>query len=347
MPRSYKIFGMELAPYVTDWGQTEQVKEVLLAQSQLFMGEHTAILANQGGLFTPLKSKSLFFGRNTQQVRADLRVDGVNIFSGFIKGIDPDSGNRTVKITAQNVFTIPAASIVVLTMSNVNPAAVIKAILVQAGLIEFIDPISFASAGAGASIAGAKISVNYASGSSTTALGAIQAISSLCSLSCYVQNGLIRLKAWRPYQGSNEGIKYNITPVLTRSFGELKDCPQNLINSVTMTYGANLTYSQTDSVSVKLNGINSSQSFAVATGADLVVPDLVSAKYFIQLFLDRSSTLKRQGNLTCGPELLGGHIGDRITVAAPAWSTDPIAMEIIEAHQAVGGNEVELSCVTI
>ncbi len=346
MPRSYKILGQELAPYVVDWGTTEETKEVLLAQSQLFMGQHVAVLANENGRFTPLKAKSLFFGRGTQQIRADLAVDGSNLFSGFVKGIDPSSSSRTVTVTAQNVFTVPANSVVVLS-TTANPAYVMRVILENAGLSEFIDPVSFAAAGSGAAAAGATITVNYPAGGSTTALGAIQAISSLCSLSCYVQGGLIRLRAWRPYQGSNEGVKYKILPKHTRDFGELKDCPSNLVNSVTITYGASLTFSQVDVESVKRNKVTVPQNFSAATGELICVPDLASASYFSNLFLARASTLKRQGGLMCGPELVGAHIGDRVTVAAPAWSTDPLAMEILETHHAVDSDGVELVCVTI
>ncbi len=347
MPKSYKILGQELAPYVVDWGQTEEIKEILLAQSQLFMGQHTVSLANVDGRFTPKKVKSLFYGRSTQQLRADLKTDGMNVFSGFVRAIDPDSATRTVKITAENVFTAPANKTAVLTSTAANPASVIRELLIGADLLEFIDPISFNSAGAAAAAAGATITVNYSASSSVTILGAIQSVSSLCSLSCYVQGGLIRLRAWRPYQGSNEGVKYRITPALTRDFGELKDAYSNLVNSVVVTYGASLTHVQKDPASIRLNGIEVPRSFEAATGGELSVPDLQSAIYFAGLFLARSSTLKQEGTLTVGPELADAHIGDRVTVAAPAWSTDPIAMEIIETHHAVGSDSLEISCVTI
>ena len=114
MPRSYKVMGQELAPFVTDWGQVEEIKEVNLAVSTLFMGTHDITLANDTGQFSPMKAKGLFNGRSMQLKQADLSLDGTNLFSGLIRNVSPDSASRTVKISAENVFTRPANSAIVL-----------------------------------------------------------------------------------------------------------------------------------------------------------------------------------------------------------------------------------------
>ncbi len=346
MPRSYQVFDLELAPYVTDWGQVEEVKDVLLAQAQLFTSQHTLVLANADGRFSPYINKGLFNGRNTQLASCNLSVDGIPLFNGFIRSIEPDQGSRTVNIVSENAFTVPANSTIELTTSG-NPASVIQTILENVGLGPYIDLNSFAAAGSGASAAGATISVNYVAGSGTTALAAIQSISALCSLSCFVQAGLIRLTAFQPYQGDLAGIKYQVTSAIAYDFKNLTDAYTNLSNSVTILYGSSSTLNLSNAASIKANGINTNTQFQAQTSTVLAMPDLASATYFGNLFLDRASTLRKVGHFTAGPEMVGAHIGDRITVLAPNWGTSAIAFEIIETHLTVASNSVEIVCATI
>ena len=346
MPRSYILFDLELAPYVTDWGQVEEVKDVLLAQSQLFTAQHTLTLANADNRFSPKNVNSPFYGRNIQLAEAVLSITGPPLYQGFVRSIEPDHASRTVKILTQNSFTVPANTNLVLTTSG-NPAAVIQSIFETIGLGDKLDLSSFASAGGGASAAGASISITYAAGSNTTALSAVQSICSLCSFSCFVQAGLIRLRAWQPYQGNLSGIKYQITSTQVYDFSDLVDAYTNLSNSVTINYATSSSVTLTNPASIHANGITTNTEFNAVTGQAIAVPDLVSANYFGQLFLDRASILRQQGRFTGGPELQDLHIGDRITVAAPNWGTDPIAFEVIETHLQIQENKVEVVCATI
>ncbi len=346
MPRSYILFDLELAAYVTDWGQVEEVKDVLLAQSQLFTAQHTLTLANADNRFSPKNEQSPFYGRHLQLAEATLSINGPPLYQGFVRSIEPDHASRTVKILTQNSFTVPANANLVLTTSG-NPAAVIQSIFETVGLGSKLDLPSFASAGGGASAASATISINYIAGSNTTALAAVQAICSLCSFSCFVQSGLIRLRAWQPYQGNLSGIKYQITSTQVYDFSALSDAYTNLSNSVTVNYSTASTVTLQNTQSIHDNGITVNTQFNAITTQALSVPDLASANYFGQLFLDRASTLRQQGSFTAGPALQDLHIGDRITVAAPNWGTDPIAFEVIETHLTIETNSMEVVCATI
>ncbi len=162
-----------------------------------------------------------------------------------------------------------------------------------------------------------------------------------------MQGGLIRLRAFQPYQGDLAGVKYQVTAANAYDFGSLADAFNNLSNSVTITYGASLVTTLIDQASIKANRIEANTSFTAATGSSLAVPDITSAMYFGQLFLARAATLKRVGRFTAGPELVQVHIGDRITVSDPAWGSSIVAFEIIESHLTVASNSVELVCATI
>ena len=347
MPRSFKVFDVELASQVLDWGQVEEVKEVLLARATLFISEHAVTLANADGRFSPKNTKSMFYGRNMQLAKSLLSVDGTTLFDGFIKSIDVDHANRTVTITSQNSLTLPANSKVLLTTTG-NPAAIIRTILESAGLAGYLDTGSFLGAQGGSSGAGATIGVNYTATSNATALQAIQDISALCSLSCFVQGGLIRLREFSPYQGSSSGIKYAVTSTTAYDFGILADAPNNISNSVTVLYGASSSVTLSDPDAIKANGgLAVLTTFATSTNLNLYLSDVASARYFGNLFLTRAANLKQIGKFRAGVKLLDAHIGDRITVQADNWSTSPIAFEIIEVRRAIASDSVELVCATL
>lgn len=337
--RSYQILGLELAPDVLDWGAVEEVKDVLFSQTEMFTSEHTLQVQNasaiQGsssfGKYSPSNVQSPFYGRSLQLLPTTLSLDGVVLFSGLLRDIQLDHGAKTASIVSQNYFTAAAASNAVLTASG-NPAYIVERLLALAGLSSYVNAASFVQAGAGSAAAGATISVTYAAGSTTSVLSAVQAVCNLCSLSCYVRGGQIILQAWHPYQGNNSGIKWSIPSSAVYSYGTLTYAYEALSNSVTMAYGSNGQYSITNQASVLQNGINTPTAFNAVTGSAIAVPNLASAEYFSRLFLQRASSLRRQGVLTVGPSLAQAHIGDRVLVNAPNWGEAPIPFEIIETH---------------
>ena len=364
IPKSYKLMGVELAKYVLDWGQVEEVKDILLSSNQLFCAQHELEISNWDNRFSTNNPKSIFYGRNIQLAPVVLSQGGALLYQGFVRTVTLDHAKRTAKIVTENAFTVPANYFVNLTTSG-NPAAIIQTILEQAGLADYIDPVSFQAAQGGFSVAGASIGVAYvttgavdsaAGVSGTTALAAIQAISALCGLSCFVQNGLIRLKAYAPYQGNNSGVKYQITGALAYDFSTLEFAYQNLSNSVNIGYStaSNLYLKNQASINANGSGFGALTSktevntqFDGTTGNTITVPNLVSAQYFATQFLARASTLRQQGQLTAGPSLLGVNIGDRVSILAPNWSPNPLVFEVLETHRKLESQSVDLVVATI
>lgn len=361
LPKSYQLLGLELAPFVQNWGQIEEVKEILMAQAQLFTAQHTLKVSNADNRFTPGNPASPLYGRNLQLLPVTLSVGSSNLYSGLLRSVTLDHASRVASILTENAFTVAANYFVNLTTSG-NPASIIESILNQAGLQPYVDPISFASAQAGFLANGATIGINYVTSgaisssngiSGTTALSAIQAISSMCSLSCYVQGGLIRLQAYRPYQKNLSTVKWQITPEYVYDFSTLEYAYQSLSNSVNVGYGASSNLYVRNYASILANNVvPGGRTSEVNTQLDgtagnaVTVPNLASAQYFADQFLARASVLHRQGSLTCGRELVAAQIGDRCSILAPNWGNAPIVAEIIETHYSIASESVELVVVT-
>ena len=360
--KSYMCMGLELAPFVTDWGNIEDVMSLLLTSQQMFTGQHTLKVANADNRFSSGNPASIFYGRNLQLLPVALSMGNVLLYQGFLRDPSVDHGSRIVSILSENAFTIAANYFVNLTTTG-NPAAIVSSILLNAGLQNYIDPISFAAAQGGFAAAGATISVNYvttgavniADGiSGTTALSAIQAICDLCSMDCFVQSGLIRLYPYQPYQGNLSAIKWQITPDQVYSFGELSTAYQSLYNSVNVGYGTDSNLYLKNQSSILANSTvpggrtsEVNQQFDGVIGNTLMVPNLVSANYFGAQFLARASVIKRQGTLTAGPALLQAKIGDRCTITAPNWCSAPIAFEIIQTNLDLKSESISLTVATI
>ena len=51
--KSFTLLGLDLTDYVTSWGKIEEVKEILLAKSDLFTGQMDLVLDNSKGIFSP------------------------------------------------------------------------------------------------------------------------------------------------------------------------------------------------------------------------------------------------------------------------------------------------------
>ena len=98
--RSYQVLGVELGAYVLDWGSVEEVKTILLAQSQMFTAEHTLKVANADNRFSPGVSTSIFYGRTLQLLPVTLAVDGVTLYQGFIRSVTLDHATRTASISS-------------------------------------------------------------------------------------------------------------------------------------------------------------------------------------------------------------------------------------------------------
>ncbi len=345
--RGFQFFGQELAPYVKDWGSVDDTKSLLLAQTQIFAGQCSIVLQGADKIFTPYFPGSPLYGRWTENAQATITLGGKVLYNGLVKSVDMNAQDRTTTIAMENYFSKPCSLGASLVANGVNPAGAMLTILANAGLVQYADIPSFNAAGAAASAAGASINVKYPADGSTSVLAALQAISELASIEVYVVNGLITAKAWTPYQGGGAGLKWSLDSSLVRSWGNYTQAYDNLNNVVSMTYGASLNLTLENAVSILQNGIRNVFTFSAAVGADLAVPDIVSAQFFCQIYLDRASTLKGVLDVDAGPEMESVLLGDRFPVTCPNLGMTAVAMEVIETHRKIQAEGIGLKLVTI
>jgi hypothetical protein len=345
--RSFTLLGLELGSSVLDWGQVEEVKEVLLAETQLFVGEHRITLDNSDGRFSPSLEGGLFWERSLQNVQGEVATDGNIVFRGFVKDLPTDYQAGTCTVVMENAFTKPTDLTVIRAGQGLNPAYLMLSILEDAGLEEHVDRASFVVAAGPAIAAGAVVDVAFDAGSNTKVLEALQKLGELASISVFVRDGLVRAKAYRPYQGQGAELRFPITPALVREFGETSKTFENFRNSVNVRYDVNGDFFAQDYQAIRRNGIERNFQFNTATGQPLSVPDLRSAEFFALNFLRRAAPLRDVVTLTGGAELQGIRIGDRHPLTAPKWGWTEAPFEVIETHQALGSGEVSLKLVSL
>jgi hypothetical protein len=349
MSRSFKLFDLELAPYVVDWGEIEEIKEVLLSESQLFVGEHQIVLNNQDSRFSPANPASPFYGRNIQNVVGLLDSNENALFKGFVKDLQLDYHEGTCTVVMENAFTQPTDALLVHTdASPVNPVSVMVAILQSAGVGAYLDLGSFSAAAGPSLAAGAVVTTLFSSGSNVSVLSAIQALGQLASVSVFVSDGIIRARAFTPYSGDNSGLRFPIDASTVRNFSQANKAYDNFRNSVTVQYGgSSLFVSLKNNMAIRKQGIERSFQFSTANGNQVAVPDANSALFFATTFLQRAAPLRDVITLDGGPELQSVNIGDRHPITAPRWGWNGAPFEVIETHQHINENGVSLTLASL
>lgn len=336
MVRSFVVSGVELAKYVTDWANISETKEVLLAKATLFTGELELVLSNAAGQFSPEKEGSLFYARNIFNIEATVTIDGQNVFQGFLKDVAPDNGSKTATFKMENIFSKPAETVLPeMTESDVNPVAAMISMITEAGLEDLADIPSFLAAAGPSNAAGAVVDLNISAGSNTTLMNGLQQLSELASVSVFVRGGLIRARAFRLYQGDESGLRQVLNPAMVRNFRSLTTAYTNFNNKVVVNYGASSKFEMQDSLSIGLTKVTRAFEFNTATGQPIAVPDLVSAQYFAQTFLQRAAAPPRVAVLEVGVDLLGVEIGDRFPVTCPNWGLVRSPYELIDTDREV------------
>lgn len=345
--RSLKILDVELAPYVSDWGKIDAVKDVLLATTELFSGSHEITLMGGNDRFSPYKEGSLFYGRTLQNQLMKLEVDGIRLFTGFIRDASQASQSREMKITAEDYFALPSEGLAVLTATAINPGLALQTLLESAGLGSFLDVASFNAAGSPARENGATISLAYTADQKVTTLNALKAICELASISLYIRGGIIYARAFQPYPGGGAGCKQTIDQTNAWNWGDLTQARDNIRNQVTVPYGATAKIVLNDALSqAKIRQIRPF-AFETNTGAILSVPDVVSAQYFGSLFLSRCSSLRAVIDVEMGPDFLDTQLGDRFLLTLPNIGMTATACEVIETHREIVKNNISLKLATL
>lgn len=345
--RSLKILDVELAPYVADWGKIDAVKDVLLATTELFSGSHEITLMGGNDRFSPYKEGSLFYGRTLQNELMKLEVDGIRLFTGFIRDAAQSSQSREIKITAEDFFALPSESLAVLTATAINPANAIQLLLESAGLGPYLNRASLNSAGSPARENGATITVNYTADQTVTVLNAIKAICEVSSISLYIRGGIIYARAFQPYAGGGAGCKQTIDQGNAWEWGDLSQARDNIRNQITIPYGASSKIILNDTASQA--GIRQIRPYALETaaGAAISLSDVVSAQYFGGLFLARCAALRATIDVEMGPDFLDTQLGDRFLVTLPNIGMTNVGCEVIETHKEIVKNNISLKLATL
>lgn len=352
LPRQLVVMGQDVTSYVVDWGNVDDIKDVLLAQTSLMSGQYQVTLGQAPYAFSPYNQGSLFYGRAAKGQTLTLSLAGVQSYLGIIQAVEMDGVNKTCLITVENLFNKAAAQTAVLSATNINPASAMLSLLVNAGLGPYTNQQSFYAAAAPAAAAGATVSVNWTASGGTTILAALQALEQLASISVYISNGIISARAYSPYQGASAGLKGTLGNNLARSWNGHTQAYDNFANQVTITYGANLVSTQTNLLGVSNNGnVVVPLTFSYANGGALVVPNFVSAVYFGANILQRASgRLSKPRDVVevdVGVELQSAQLGDRWSVTSYAYGMTGVASEIIEIHRKPEINGATLKLATI
>jgi len=341
------VMGSDVSSYVTEWGEVEDVKEVLLVRSQLFTGEHSIVLSNVDGRFSPYKAGSLFYGKAYFQSIVTLTEDGETLFTGLLKQVMLNKADRTCTLKVENYFTILTTQVASLVATSVGPMAAALSILETAGMAELVDRNSFVAAAADAASAGAVVSVDFTD-SNQTALAAIQDLADLASVAIYVRGGIIQARPFQAYQGSSAGLRYPIDSTVQVDVGALGDAYDNLKNVVTFEYSTSSTLVLRDEPSIRrYQGYENAVKLSYNTGQSIVISDLASASYFARKYLDRCSTLRRTLELVGSNELRNIRIGDRHPVTDSHYGLSSEPFEVIETHRQIQAKTISLTLATL
>lgn len=347
MALSFQFLGLELSDRVIDWGQIEEIKEVLLVDSQLFTSETSIKIDNADDAFSQEAPASVLKGVGWYNKTATISKNGTSIFLGFVKDVGFDKQERTITLVLENIFSRPSETTVVASAASANPAEAIRALLISAGLQEYLDEASFANAGSQARATGATISYTWAEDDNVTVLNAVNSISQLSSISVLARGTSIFARAYNTYQGSGSQLGAPITNSTMLQFGPVQHDKESFANRVLFEYSAASTYTadakdkQIEDRVVRVKQINAK------TSEKLNVTNFASAKFFADLILERSKNRVDMINMTLGPEHEGIHAGDRhpVTEASYGYNSQPV--EIIEVHQVINEDITDVLAVSL
>lgn len=333
------VMGKDLSSYVTDWGEIEDIKEVLLAKTQLFSGEHSVTLSSPKGEFNPYRAGSLFYGKAYFQSPATIYEDGELVFDGLLKAVKVDKATRSVTLMLENYLSIPTARLVNRAVApGVNAVSEALAILDDAGLEAIIDRASFLTAASRSG--GATVDTDFVD-SNTTVLSAVQSLTELASVSVFVRNGLIQAKAVEPYQGSGSGLRATIDTSNVAGFGSMEEALDHIKNVVMVEYqGGSITLRDQASIT-RCKGQELDASLSFSSGS-IIISNLASARIYGEAFLQRTSTLRRTLSVEGSNDLRSVRIGDRHPVTDAYYGLNAEPFEVIETHRAIQKKTINL-----
>lgn len=343
--RVARFMGVDISKLVAGWGKIEQIKSVLLAQATLLSSEMSLEVFSSKDFASPFGSTSLLGGLNYYNKLLEIEVDGVAVYVGLVKNVRSNATKGTAVIVSENVIKRPAESVFTLSGAGVNPAQAMLAILRTTLAESQINSDSFDQAASPSLDASASINFDFPSGSNVTVLQAIQKISELSSISVFVYNQKVMARPFLPYQGSGAGLKFDLTEMNVREYGDFQYDTSAFNNRVQVGYPTNSYATLNDIDSQRKNGISREIQFSASDQA--VAADLQSATFYGKLYLERASRRRGKMGLVGGKELRDTVIGDRFPVYSSKLGLSGFPVEAIEVHRSLDSDEVELSVVEL
>ena len=347
MAATFTFLDQDMTDFVIDWGDIEQIKEILLAEAQLFVGEASIVLENSKNTFSPDFEFSIIKGVNWYNLVAVIDEDGKDIFKGLVKDIVYDKPNRSVKIELENVFSKPAESFVVGSATDVNPASAMQAILVAAGLEDDIDAASFATAGSEARSASAVISYSYAESDGVSVMTAINDISRLSSISVFTDGTKFIARNFRTYQGNDSGLKEPILPATIVEFERAINDKNIFANRVIYKFGASSEFAVEDARSIRENRITRPISLDFTDSQNLFISDAVSAEFFTRKYISKSKDRVTIINMVLDRKHKNITIGDRYPVTEVDAGYIGAPFEIIEARRTINEDNTSVMATSL
>ncbi len=347
MAAQLTFLDQDLTDFVINWGSIEQVKEILLAEAQLFVSEVSLTLANSKNEFSPDFQFSIIKGVEWYNQTATIAEDGKDIFKGLVKDITYDKQDRTVSLVLENVFSKPAESFVTSSASNINPASAMEAILVAAGLEDDIDSASFATAGSEARAAGAVMSYSFAESDGVSVMTAINNISKLSSISVFTDGVKFIARNFKTYQGNESGLKEPLAPATIVEFDKAVSDKDIFANRVIFGFSTSSEFVVEDAASIRKNRITRPISLDFTDSQNISIADAASAEFFAVKYLSKSKDRVTIITFVLDRKHKNVTIGDRYPVTEVDAGFLSAPYEVIEARRRINEDDTTVMATSL
>lgn len=340
------LAGVDVTKLVESWGTINQVKDMLLATASLMVGEHVLVLHNRKGMFAisspGIGAGTRWYGK-TLQIYRNTRL----VYQGVIVDIPPNRHTALASVRSQDVLRIAGNGGFASAATAVNPGEAIAAICAAVYTPDQYNRAAILAAGGAARAAGATVTYAFTASDNETALGAIQQIAALASISVYIANGVVTAKAFRSYQGHGAGLRFPLSDLNVREWGDNEHDAEYFNNRVSVQYqgASGAAFVQLDDqASQSVNAIPGSKLPRAITigGGKVQAADSASATYFGRQYLARAAYRRALLPVTGGPELAGIQLGDR----HPVWTAEDgqagKGYEVIELNWDLDRDQVQV-----
>ncbi len=320
--RELNILDVNVGSYVTDWGNFQDQKQLLLASSNMFVGSISITVDNTTGQFSPSNSLGLFSGQLLYGIPANVVFDGFVVYDGFIVNVSENAISKTATIIIENVLTKPSNLNVILSGNSLNPVSLVQSILETANITN-LNENSFSSVAAQYANAEAVVSCNFQATDQITVLSAVNNIAQLAGFTVYSYGTTLTCVPGIP----NDSFKSIISGNMVKNWGDKNYSYENYANQVTIPVGTgNLTVNTTNPIlPVKNYSFSSSNVYATGTS---------SAQYFANLFLERNKEIRTEINLDVDDSLFPDiALGDIYAINNPLWYLNNIPYEVLEVNR--------------